>query len=248
MSTGGLPSAARSTFHVRSARDHRDRGAHRAVRVVLVRDRHAEAGHDRVADELVEHAAFALDAVDHQRRSTRSGSATVPCGPSCSVMVVKLRMSEKSTVARRGLAAQRLGPARQQLVGDAGVHVARHRRLHALLVGDVLDQQHRAQPLLLGADTSGSTVRLTEMRSRRRPCSSASIVTSICPRLVHPGDLLQHPGVRAARRTRAAGAVQDLRRAARAGCAGPAALQVTILPASSSVTTPFDIDSSIASL
>ena len=47
--------------------DHADRGADRAILVVFVGHRHAEAGHDRVADELVEHPAVLLDALDHQR-------------------------------------------------------------------------------------------------------------------------------------------------------------------------------------
>ena len=42
MSTGSLPSATRCAFHVLQRADHRDRGAHRAVGVVVVRDREAE--------------------------------------------------------------------------------------------------------------------------------------------------------------------------------------------------------------
>ena len=40
---------------------HLDRRPHRAQRVVLVHDRHAEHGHHRVADELLDRAAVALD-------------------------------------------------------------------------------------------------------------------------------------------------------------------------------------------
>jgi hypothetical protein len=36
-------------------------GANGPLRVVLVRDRSAEGGHDRVTDELLDHAAEALD-------------------------------------------------------------------------------------------------------------------------------------------------------------------------------------------
>jgi hypothetical protein len=66
MSIGGClrSRAARSSG---AAPDHRDRGAHGAVAVVVVRHRDAEAGHHRVADELVEHPAFLWMHVDHQR-------------------------------------------------------------------------------------------------------------------------------------------------------------------------------------
>jgi hypothetical protein len=40
-------------------------GAHRALGVVLVRDRGAEDGHDRVADELLHRAAVPLDLLLH---------------------------------------------------------------------------------------------------------------------------------------------------------------------------------------
>ena len=42
--------------------EHRERGAHRALGVVLVRLRHAEGGHHGVAGELLDRAAVLLDA------------------------------------------------------------------------------------------------------------------------------------------------------------------------------------------
>ena len=41
-------------------------GAKRARRVVLVRDRHAEHRHHRVADELLDRASFCLDLLPHR--------------------------------------------------------------------------------------------------------------------------------------------------------------------------------------
>ena len=46
---------------LRDRRLHLRRGANRTKRVVLVRDRDAEDGHDRVADELLHRAAVALE-------------------------------------------------------------------------------------------------------------------------------------------------------------------------------------------
>ena len=43
------------------------RGAHGAIRIVLVRGRRAEDGHDRVADELLDRAAEVLDLLFHAR-------------------------------------------------------------------------------------------------------------------------------------------------------------------------------------
>ena len=55
----------------------RERGAHRALGVVLVRDRRAEHGHHRVADELLDRAAEALELVA-QPRVVRAGAASAP--------------------------------------------------------------------------------------------------------------------------------------------------------------------------
>ena len=44
----------------------RERSAHGAFRIVLVRDRRAEDRHDRVADELLDRAAEALELGAHQ--------------------------------------------------------------------------------------------------------------------------------------------------------------------------------------
>ena len=46
---------------LRDRRLHLRRGANRTERVVLVRDRDAEHGHDRVADELLDRAAVPLE-------------------------------------------------------------------------------------------------------------------------------------------------------------------------------------------
>ena len=63
-----------------------------------MRHRQAEAGHDRVADELVEHAAFAaMHSTIRLKYSLRN--ETVPCAPYSSVIGVKPRMSVNITVA-----------------------------------------------------------------------------------------------------------------------------------------------------
>ncbi len=46
---------------------HLGRGAHGAQGVLLVDDGHAEDGHDRVADVLLDRAAVALDDLAHAR-------------------------------------------------------------------------------------------------------------------------------------------------------------------------------------
>ena len=46
---------------------HRERRADRTLGVVLVRDRRAEDGHHRVADELLDRAAVPLELVAHAR-------------------------------------------------------------------------------------------------------------------------------------------------------------------------------------
>ena len=56
--SSGAPTSAPSAD---DGRDQVERGPHRALGVVLVRDRRAPDGHDRVADELLDRAAVALD-------------------------------------------------------------------------------------------------------------------------------------------------------------------------------------------
>ena len=58
MSIGRLPVGHALGVPVAQLVDHGDRGAHGAVLVVLMRQGQAEYRHDRVADELVEHAAL----------------------------------------------------------------------------------------------------------------------------------------------------------------------------------------------
>jgi hypothetical protein len=59
---------------------HRQRRAHGALRVVLVRHRGAEDAHHVVADELVDRAAEALD-LPPSRRRVRSTSRDGPVHP-----------------------------------------------------------------------------------------------------------------------------------------------------------------------
>ena len=71
--------------HVLQAPEHPERGTQRSAGVVLVGDGHAERGHDRVADELLDGPALGLDLLAHRREvgvqdlADRSGSS---CSPS----------------------------------------------------------------------------------------------------------------------------------------------------------------------
>ena len=56
---------------------HGERGPHRALRVVLMRDRRAEDGHHRVADELLDRSAESLELVSRTRVVRRELRADV---------------------------------------------------------------------------------------------------------------------------------------------------------------------------
>ena len=157
-------------------------------------------------------------------------------------------MREAADVARtapspHAPAAEHLAPAASSRSAIARVHVARHRRLHALLARDVLDHDHRARCASASradqrhdgdVDRDAARRRTPSPRPSRTSASAASRSTLL--------QLVEHPGVGAAKNS-CAGLLQDAAPRPRAGCAGPPALQVTILPCSSSVMTPFDIDS-----
>ena len=132
-------------------REHCNRRAQRAIRVVLVRHRDAESRHHRVANELVEHALFLLQAVDHQgevlvQQRDRPLRAEL--------------LGERGKPADIGkqhgrldiLPAEQVGAGGQQPVGNARVHVARHRRLEALFGADVFEDDHRADALLVDVE------------------------------------------------------------------------------------------------
>ena len=57
--------------------DQVERGAHGALGIVLARDRRAPHGHDRVADELLDRAAVALDDLAREVEVARQGLAHV---------------------------------------------------------------------------------------------------------------------------------------------------------------------------
>ena len=73
------------------------------------------------------------------------------------------------------LAAEHSCARGEQPVGDARVHVARHRRLHALLAADVLDHDHRAECRFCSTLGQRQTVTFTEIAVAVERSSSASI-------------------------------------------------------------------------
>ena len=198
ISTGFLPSAARSLVPAPELGDHRDRGADGAVLIVIVRQRQAEHRHDGVADELVEHAALLPDALHHDR---------------------EVLVQEHD----RALRAQFLGHRREAAdVGEqhgadhalAAQHLFRRRRAAAPRCRDpcsatwwiscafrcemssIMSSVPRffAGLALSGTLISGSTVRLTD-RSIGPAISSASTVMSAFRRSSDVEDALHHPGV-----------------------------------------------------
>ena len=60
----------------------RERSAHGAFRIVLVRDRRAEDRHDRITDELLDGAAETLELGAHAARGTAGGAVGRPPDPS----------------------------------------------------------------------------------------------------------------------------------------------------------------------
>ena len=79
---------------------------------VITSDRNAESGHDRVADELVEHAALLLDALHHQRevlvQQAHSGGRAQPLGDRGEAADVREQHRR-----RDGLAAEQVGAGRE---------------------------------------------------------------------------------------------------------------------------------------
>ena len=71
-------SAGLASFSSWTASRDRERSAHRTLGIVLVRDRRAEDGHDRVADELLHGAAEALDLRAQRARSRERASRARP--------------------------------------------------------------------------------------------------------------------------------------------------------------------------
>ena len=80
---------------------HAQRGPHRPLGVVLVRDRRAEQGHDLVADDLVEAAAEVDDVGDERARSSASTRRFTCSGSLPAESAVKPTRSAISTVTRR---------------------------------------------------------------------------------------------------------------------------------------------------
>ncbi len=155
--------------------------------VVGLRLREAEGGHDGVADELVEHAALVLDAVDHQRevlvqhadrrlRPELLGERGEPPD-----------VGEQQRDDGAGSPEDVLAAAHQP-VGEGRVHVAGHRRSDPLLAGDVLQQEDG--PLFVRLDAQ----RHTGDVDRRGPGSAAAADLEVDvherPRLARGHDLL----------------------------------------------------------
>ena len=99
-----------SSFSRASARAHLVGGADRAQRVVLVDDRHAEDGHHRVADELLDGAAVPLE----RRRASRRSSASITRRSRLRVdaLAEARRRRDVAEQDRDRLADERLGPLR----------------------------------------------------------------------------------------------------------------------------------------
>ena len=98
ISTGRLPSAMRPRLKRRQFLDHGDRARTARSSSSSCGHRDAERRHDGVADELVEHAAL-LGMQSTIRVKYSFSRLTMPCGPSSSDRVVKLRTSENRIVA-----------------------------------------------------------------------------------------------------------------------------------------------------
>ena len=118
--------------------DELERGPDGALGVVLVGDRRAPDGHDRVADELLDGAAVALDDLARAGRSSASAARGPSSASRPSASVVKPTRSANRTVTRRrsatGASLARAGGAG----GAAGVATggrSPRRRLDAQRVG-----------------------------------------------------------------------------------------------------------------
>ena len=130
--------------------DHGDRRTNRAVLVVVMRYRKPERRHYRVADEFVEHAFLAGDALDHQ------GEILVEEGDRA-LGAHFLAQGGEAPDIREEDGRPGAGAAEEASVaviveharGNRWVHVARHGGLDALLGADVLDHQQRAELLAI---------------------------------------------------------------------------------------------------
>ena len=119
---------------------HLDRRAHRPQRVVLVHDRDAEDGHHRVADELLDRAAVALDDRPHplevageqrpQRlRVERSPSAVEPVtSQKSTVTVLRCSRAGAAVSAAPQKGQNRNSPGSSLPAGRAGRHVIESKR------------------------------------------------------------------------------------------------------------------------
>ena len=110
-----------------------------------MRHRQAETGHDRITDELVQHTAFARDAIDHHREIVvEEGDGTL--------RTIFFGYGRETTNigehdGRFGRsAAEEIKPLPVEHLGrDDGIHIARHGGLHALFAADIFKHQHRSQ-------------------------------------------------------------------------------------------------------
>ena len=170
-------------------------------------------------------------------------SATVPCAPSSSVSVVKPRMSENRIVASWLLPPSRSSPLASSWSVTAGsMYFA---MVDLMRFSELMSSRICRLPALPPSTFSGSVVRFTDTFW---PCSvsSASIVTSG----------LRVSATRFSRSTthefcvpKNSIAVRPTTSVARARrMRVPAALQVTMRPSPSSVSTPFDMLSRMLSL
>ena len=120
----GLPSVGEPAVQLRQHRLHLERGAHRALGVVLVRARDAEHREHRVAHELLEQPFVAGDLLGN-RSNARPTTAWTTSGSSCSASVVDPTRSANSAVAnfrssRAGSGAERRHRSSGRTAPDRG--------------------------------------------------------------------------------------------------------------------------------
>ena len=113
--------------------EHAEPGAHRALRVVPVRDRRAEHRHDRVADELLDRAAVLLDPplrlawYSCSQSRTSSGSAPSARAVNPTRSTNRIETSFRSSSAARTVELGAAAAAETRTVGVVGA-AARARR------------------------------------------------------------------------------------------------------------------------
>ena len=174
------------------ALDHGDGGSQRPILVVVAWHGQAEHGHDRVADELVEHAPLVEDALDHPLEvvveQRHRGVGAEALGQRCELPDVAEEDRGEGFRATEQVAA---GVLCEQPVRQLGIHVARERRANALLVGDVLDDDQRAElRLVAGPERQDADVR----RDGRPVDRELRIERQVaCARLAGPLDPLDEP-------------------------------------------------------